>query len=146
MKKQLSIALLLCLICIIIAGCGENPEEKETPFDLDLTQMSGTMAHAAVFDMMDAPENYLGKTVKAGGVYTGYYVDTTNRYYHYVVIESAVACCPQGMEFAWSDEHGAPRDYPEENAKIEVTGVFSDYVESGKTRHYLAVESITEAN
>jgi hypothetical protein len=124
----------------------EKTQEQLGDIDIDLTLLSDTMVYGEVFNMTNTPDEYLGKTVKASGLFSSTFYDVTNSYYHYVLIEDAAACCQQGLEFIWDGDHIYPDDYPDIDTQIEVTGVFSSYEELGQTYYYLLVdEIITEA-
>ena len=110
--------------------------------DIDLTELSATMVYAEVNSIMTNPDDYIGKTIKMKGPYYTSFFDETNLYYHYVIIEDATACCAQGLEFIWNGEHAYPDDYPNEESRIEVAGVFGSYDELGKTYYYLAVDDV----
>ena len=87
--------------------------------------------------MMFSPDDYIGKTIKMTGLYSPIYFSETDKNYHYVLIEDALACCAQGIEFVWGDDtYIYPDDYPLVGANIEVTGVFETYREEGDSYLY----------
>jgi len=139
----LFIALLFGLLCLLGASFAKkdtalpkvNPPSKSS-IDIDLTSMKSTMVYATVYDMMMNPDKYVGKTMKMSGLYDQSYDYETEKYYHYVVIEDATACCQQGMEFVY----GGRVDYPAVGAKIEVVGVFDCYDELGISYFYIDAE------
>ena len=93
--------------------------------DIDLTQLSSTMVYSEVYNMMMAPEDYIGKTVKMSGAYATYHDDATGNDYYACIIQDATACCTQGMEFVLADGN-----YPtEEGSEVTVSGVFDIYTE-----------------
>ena len=148
MKKNVAALLLLCLICTLATGCkgGETQEtdvHQSGDVDVDLTVLGSTMVYAEVFSMMNNPDQYKGKTVKMNGPYYASYYDETDLYYHYVIIEDAAACCQQGIEFIWNGDHNYPDDYPKDQTKIEVTGIFGSYDELGRTYYYLSVDDVS---
>ena len=143
MKKYLSVLLALCLLCVCAAGCAEKGDTQEENGILDLTKLSGTLVYAEVYNIMSSPDDYIGRTIKMSGPYTANYYEPTQKYYHSVIIEDAAACCAQGLEFEWKGEHSYPGDYPENGAKVEVTGVFGSYEELGQTYYCLTVDGIT---
>jgi len=165
MKKYLSLFLTLGWICIFAAGCTDKDALNAESFasesengssekqqssvsagvsvDVDLTVLSSTMVYAEVYNMMVRPDDYIGKVVKMRGPYYTSYYDETDKYYHYVIIEDATACCQQGLEFIWDGGHTYPDDYPENNKNIEVVGVFESYEELGSTYYYLAAADIS---
>jgi hypothetical protein len=100
------------------------------------------MVYAEVFNMMTYPEDYVGLTMRMRGPYSPVFYDETGRYYHYVLIEDATACCSQGIEFVPGGDLSYPDDFPAEGENVEMNGVYSSYDELGTTYYYLAVESI----
>jgi len=149
MKKIFDIILLLSmmfLLCASITSCGsQNMQESAEPgsVDVDLSKLSGTLAYSQVTNMMYNPDEYIGKTVKATGLYYASYSEETDLYYHLVVVGDETSCCQQGLEFVLKGEHNYPDDYPKERTKIEVTGVFGSYEELGGTYYFLTADDIT---
>jgi hypothetical protein len=151
MKKILPLFILLCLVCVFAAvrsgttaprnGGGSSAASKRV--DVDVTALSSTMVYAQIFDMFENPKNYFGKTIRVRGIYKNSYYDVTDKYYHYMLIADAAACCQQGFEFIWNGTHAFPADYPKADAPIEVVGVFSSYEEQEYTYYYLATDGIT---
>jgi len=124
MKKILTIFLKLCLISVFAAGCSDkeppetessSPEIQESAnsaaesnspksqdsaaaageVDMDLTVMSSTMVYAEIYNMLESLDDYIGKTVKMRGLYYASYYEELDKYYNFVVIEDATACCQQ---------------------------------------------------
>lgn len=151
MKKPIKILILL-LICVLFSsvGCGDRPQQKESNMgeqekettesqvssngvDVDLTELTSTMVYSEVYQMMVAPEDYLGKTVKMNGSFTVFQNQETGQLYYACVISDATACCSQGIEFALEGDYTYPDDYPKENENITVIGIFNTYEEEGYT-------------
>lgn len=107
------------------AQTSEQAEAEE----IDLTILDSNMVYAQVFDMVNEPENYLGKKVKVKGNFA--HTEDGGKDYFAVFIADAAACCQQGMEFELAGEHVYPDDYPELNSQITVTGTFNTYEEDG---------------
>lgn len=125
----------------VIADVAEKEKIQETEesqgVDVDLTQMGSDMVYATVYQMMVDPETYVGKTVRMRGSYYATWYEQTMKYYHYVIINDATACCSQGMEFVWEDgNHKYPEEYPAAETEVEVTGVFETYREEGDENLY----------
>ena len=112
-------------------GAGDEPEDGG--IDLDLTEMSGTVVYAQVYDMMAEPEAYLGSRVRVKGRLSYYRDEESGREYFAAVIADATACCAQGIEFVWAGAHRYPDDYPPLDTEVTVTGVFDTYDEDGIT-------------
>ena len=98
----------------------------DTVYDVDLTVMNSTMVYSEVYQMMQNPESYLGKTMKMAGTMAIYQGEERN--YSACIIADATACCAQGIEFLWNGQHD-PAEYPSEGTEITVTGVFDTYYE-----------------
>lgn len=114
----------------------DEPDELPQSADgieIDLTALSGTMVYSEVYNMMAAPEKYIGKTVKMEGLFAIYHDEDTNKDYFSCIIQDATACCSQGIEFALTDDYTYPDDYPKEGGKICVAGVFDTYKEGDYT-------------
>ncbi len=115
--------------------------EADTNVDVDLTILTPNMVYAEVSNMMMYPDNYLGKTIKVSGPYFPMYYDVTDNYYHYVLIEDALACCQNGMEFIWDEgTHTYPDEYPKEDEVIEIVGELKSYKEENYIYYYLDIE------
>ena len=143
MKKNLTILVCLCLLCALAAGC--SGKSADTGDFIDLTALSDTLRIAELTNITQSPARYEGKTIRLGGVYQANYYELTEKYYHFILVQDAAACCAQGLEFEWSGEHAYPDDYPEEGAAIELTGVFEGFEELGRTWYRLAVDQVTLA-
>lgn len=108
----------------------EDPKESPAPgVDVDLTVLSSTMVYSEVYNMMVAPEDYKGKTVKMKGQFVPYYDESTGKYYFACFISDATACCSQGIEFILTDEYSYPDDYPKEGDTFCVVGTYDTYME-----------------
>lgn len=129
------IVATMCLICF--AACGENTIASEE-VDVDLSVLNSTMVYAKVYDIVTNPTAYLGKTIKAKGSYDTSYYSATQKYYNYVVIQDATACCAQGLEFECS-----AANYPTRGTEIEIIGVFKSYEELGITYYYIQASTLT---
>lgn len=159
MKKVLSFVLAICMLFALTA-CGSNGgkqdaasgdlsndqqsnagpiRQKKQKVDVDLTKLSSTMVYSEVFNMMYAPEDYNGKTVKMNGAFALYcqrltedgQPDLDYPISYACVIADATACCAQGLEFVLSGDHSYPDDFPELGKNITVMGTFETYEEGG---------------
>lgn len=109
----------------------KEPEKADKSVDIDLTQMSSDMVYATVYQLLNQPEEYVGKQIKMKGNYYASWYVPTKQYYHYAIIQDATACCSQGLEFVWGDgSHKYPDEYPKEGAEVTVTGTFQTYKEA----------------
>ncbi len=121
-----------------------EPNSDSPDIDYDLTIMDKNMIYATVYQFMVDPASYEGKVIRIEGQYHGTYYDLNERYYHYCIIQDAIGCCSQGMEFVWDDgSHVYPDEYPEENATITVTGTFETYRENSENFVYVRLADAT---
>ncbi len=117
---------------IEIAELEPIPEIKpEASYDVDLTTLSSTMVYAEVYNMMVNYHDYVGKIVKAEGIYASFLDETTDMLYCAVIIQDATACCAQGLEFVLTDDYAFPDDYPSDGEIVTVVGQFSTYTSAG---------------
>ena len=151
--KRLIALLTAVIMTAALAACGDktvasgttetvnSAQQTETAqsvqksadgIDVDLTTMSSTMVYSEVLNMMQKPQDYIGKTVKMQGAFSIAEIDE-NRYFA-CIIKDATACCSQGIEFDWKGDHSYPDDYPEQGGDITVVGTFSTYME-GQQRY-----------
>ena len=152
MKRIICIISAVLILAAVMTACGEKTistgttetaaAEDKAPatekaaqssgsVDVDLTQMSSTMIYSEVQNMMMAPNDYVGKTVKMNGAFS--VTELNGKRYYACIIKDATACCAQGIEFKWAGDHSYPDDYPEDGAEITVTGKFSTYLEDKQT-------------
>lgn len=109
---------------------GKLSESDLKDVDVDLTSMSSTMVYSEVYNMVTAPENYMGKKVLMKGNFGVYEGDGRN--YYACIIADATACCSQGIEFVLSGNYKYPQDYPEMGTEISVVGTFDTYYEGSQ--------------
>ena len=125
--RALCVVMILCL-AIGLAACGEKRDSaaKTTrTVDVDLTSMSSTLVYAEVFNMLNTPDDYRGKTVRMNGLCMYYHDDDTGADYYTCLVQDALACCQSGIEFELTDG----QKYPKEADEITVTGTFDTYME-----------------
>ncbi len=101
--------------------------------EVDLTVLNSNMVYSTVYAMVTAPQDYLGKTVKASGTFDVYTEPETGKMYYACIIADATACCSQGLEFAWKGDHSYPADYPKVGDVITIGGEFETYQEGQAT-------------
>ncbi len=117
--------ILLAIVLLSFSGCG-NSMAKESEGVIDLTTMSSNMVYSQVYNMVNESDKFTGKVVRAKGVHNIYYDSNTNTTYHSVIIQDALGCCAQGLEFILSSDN-----YPSPNEQITVQGTFGTYDEFG---------------
>ena len=136
--SKLILVLLLLLLMLLLAGCSASSASDDTLeealqqseiIDVDLSGLSGTVVYAQVYDMLSAPEQYIGKQVQVSGYYDRFADASTGLVYESCVIPDALACCAQGLEFVWADPP-EESELPEMGEMIRVTGRFETYLEN----------------
>ena len=134
----------LCIVCLLLSGCGKDetaavsekaiaenaasPVSDSDASEIDLTKMSSTMVYSYVYNMISAPDDFIGQRFRIRGNYDEEYWDQTKLTYHYIVIADATACCAQGLEFVLTDPDAA---YPQVREEFEISGIFGTYTENG---------------
>ena len=109
----------------------DSMDLSDGDIDIDLTKLTPNLVYAQVFDMVNEPDKYVGKRVRARGNFAYTTDPQTGGEYFAVLIADAAACCQQGMEFVLAGEHKYPEDYPKVNSAITVEGIFGTYTENG---------------
>lgn len=117
----------ICAAALLISGCAEEktpvPEKVLTEvIDVDLTKLNANMVYSSVFEMLENPSEYRGKTIKIRGKYFALHDPAKDEYHHSCVIWDATACCMQGMEFELAD-----KNYPPNESEITLIGKFDVY-------------------
>ena len=111
--------------------------QENSRVDYDLTEMDSDMVYVMVYQLMIDPDQYIGKTFRIAGSFRAIYSDQTQKWYSYCLVQDALACCAQGVEFVWGDgTHIYPDEYPLEDTRIVVEGTFETYQEEGSDSLY----------
>ena len=100
--------------------------------DVDLTLLSSTLVYSEVYNMMSAPDSYMGKKIRMSGNTAIYHDDYDGNDYYACVIMDATACCAQGIEFQLKGG-----EYPNADDQVTVSGIFSSYEINGQTFYTL---------
>ena len=131
MKRMI---MLSAALTVLLSSCGDiGSGSGSGRIDVDLTRLSSTMVYSEVYNMITAPDDYIGKKIKMSGNFSVYHDESTNKYYYACLIADATACCSQGIEFVLDGDYSYPDDYPDINSIITVTGIFDTYEENGYT-------------
>ena len=116
-----------------VASAKGSAKSQYDTYDVDLTQLDGTMVYAQVSDMLNNPDQYNGKVIRARGPFSYFQNPDTQDEYFAAIISDATACCAQGIEFRLDGDYSYPEDYPALNTEITVTGICDVYEDSGAT-------------
>lgn len=124
MRKFFATLILCALVmCTSLA--------RAAAVDIDLTKMSATMVYSTVFNMVNNPTNFVGKTMRMRGEYTTYPISASETI-HACLVRDAAGCCSQGLEFVLSNGN-----YPAGAGEITVVGTIAVQKISGKYVCYL---------
>lgn len=123
MKKFLLVlAIVLTVAAKFFVTVEEPPVPEAERVDIDLTALSSTMTYSEVFNILQNPAAYRGKTIKLRGTHIVCHDPAKDEYHHACIIRDATACCMQGMEFEAADEI-----YPLPEEEITLIGRFDTY-------------------
>ena len=117
MKKTLCV-LILIMALFHLTACGFA---EPAIVDLDLSAMPASIAYAQAIAMQREPEDYLGMTVRVGGIFN--YSEARQR--GVIIIADTSGCCETSMDFSCAGGIHYPEDYPELYARLTIVGVFS---------------------
>ena len=136
MKKAMALFCALMLMCLtaLTPALAEQETAAHAGYDLenidlDLSNMSGTVVYAQIYQMALHPEEYIGKIIRLSGWFDVFTDSETGIVYTVCYIPDASACCAQGVEFVWAEDHEEGAVYPEPGIEITVTGRFETYFE-----------------
>lgn len=157
MKKRIYRFLIVLSLGFLVACGTKKYEEADAPsdnedsqtiisesapgtdgVDLDLSELSSSIAYAQIYNMKYTPDDHIGKTVKIRGQFAYYENPDTKDRYFACVITDGTGCCSQELEFIPAGEHAYPDDYPAIDSEITVTGTCEVYEENGYRYCYLA--------
>ena len=128
-RKQLVITILLVLILVLLTACpskdGSKSAKASDGVDIDLTKMSKTMIYSEVFNMVNSPNKYIGKTVKLTGNFSWYFNSAVKDFTPAVIVQDAAACCSQGVEFTMANFD--KDSMPEVGTEMTIQGSFETY-------------------
>jgi uncharacterized membrane protein YcgQ (UPF0703/DUF1980 family) len=159
MKKAIAFLSIFALMLTGLAGCGNSSDTSAAQSSVqvasagaanisavqpaDIFEIKEKMFIAQTNDIYNNTEDYLGKTLKYEGIFTGYTIPETGITY-YSVIRYGPGCCGSdgncGFEVEWTDG----REYPNENDWVEAVGVLETYDEDGYTYLRLNLSSLTK--
>lgn len=125
--KNMICAAVVCVLLLTSVFPGYAADDAGA-VDIDLTKLNSTMLYAVVFDMMNDPEKYNGKSVRMSGQLAVYQEEEGGGDVFFAcVIADAAACCQQGLEFTPVSAHKWPDDFPAEGGDISIAGKCSMY-------------------
>ncbi len=135
MKRIICLLLCLCFV-LCLCGCGNKEEnviegtakKSGNAVTVDLSKMSTTMVYSELTNILNAPNDYIGKTIRLKGLFGVSEGEGTN--YYFCLINDATACCQQGLEFVLEGNPAYPEGYPQVNSEITVEGTFNTYKEN----------------
>lgn len=89
--------------------------------------MPASIAYAQALAMQREPDEYLGQTVRIGGIFN--YSEA--RQCGVVIINDNAGCCETSMDYSCSGDLRYPEDYPQLYSRFTVVGMISTCGEAG---------------
>jgi len=144
MKKVLIavLAVLLCFGAVLgFASCKEDEQETtKTKVDINLANMSDTMAYTTLYDIQENPTGYEGKTIKVKGYFSRDTFRGGSKVNHYFISVYNPSCgktdCIARTTFVWDG------DLPDRGTETTVTGVVVVKRENGNDYPELQATSV----
>lgn len=135
-RRIMSLILAATLMgsCLLFS-CVKDPLKGKNGIDVDLTQLSSGLVYSTVSDVMQNPEDYIGKKFRMKGLFTMFSIES--RDYYSCIVQDATACCASGIEFDTAEDLKYPDDYPQIGDEITVIGIFDSYDDGGFTSYRL---------
>lgn len=132
--------ILVILLAMMLSGCSQKKEEKET---LDLSLLNDTMAYSQLINIIKEPEEYLGTPVIVKGIYTAPFNGFSHQYNYTVTIQDNTQCCAQGIEFIMKDENDLDK-LPQEGETVKISGVLELFEEGKHSYCIISDAQLTE--
>ena len=107
---------------------GSIDHVKDPSGVFDLTKFTGNTLFAEVFNMVAAPAEYVGETIRMTGTMLITKDMESGRTFYSCFMRDAMGCCSQGFEFEL-----AKGSYPEADTPITIVGEFDIYEENEST-------------
>lgn len=148
MKRKM---LVLCLVVILLAGCGSTPSEDTQPpvgedvaEAVDVVEIPERFFSVQIHSIMLNRDEYLGRTIRYEGLFRSVFWPPTEQYYHYVVRLTEDCCSPGGV-IGFEVQLPDGMEQLEHDAWALVEGVLEEYTaEDGVTYLRLALTSMEE--
>ena len=119
--KNAIILMVLIIVTGCLSGCGGD-SSADRKVDVDLTDMSATMVYSEVFDMVNKPDEYIGKTIKVWYEVLGQKYSITGKLTN--VTKGLAIICTSTKE----DEHFSINDVVPINL-IDIVNLFATFDE-----------------
>ena len=136
--KRTILFIISTVLILTLCACGGKSEgktdtEKKTASvekcDIDLTNLSTTVAYSQVTNFWKTPDEFMGKRIKIRGTFN--VISENGRNYYSCNIGDATACCTAFLEFILKDDLKYPDEYPNKGDTVTVEGAFETYLENG---------------
>ena len=149
LKKRLLIiagAVVFCSFAVFfITRAGRNPDRGITARG-DIVQISERMFVNHINDIYINTRNYIGKTIKYEGIFMSDQYYGEDDLFYSVFRFGPGGCCGidgrVGFEVRWPS--GQSRQFPADDAWVEITGVLKEYEHSFTKYLYIELTSVNE--
>lgn len=108
---------------LTLSACGESTALDNISADINLAEMSDTMAYSTLVNMLADPADYLDKSVLISGTIDSFTNPVDGVTYYAVVITDEEACCSLGVSISFEEEY---TNLPETGEYVVVTGIFDE--------------------
>ena len=131
--------LLWIILIVLFTGCSDAAAYAERTVDVDLTALNSNMRSAEITNMyVNEPSRYIGKTIRASGIYLMGQNPENNEMLHIIYVEMDNCCAPSPILFFPNEDFS----FPEYGEQIEIIGEFNEY--NGFDYNYYCLTNASE--
>jgi len=128
------IAIIAIIASLVITGCSRTEENS-------IIEIRERMFLTQIQDIYLNTNDFLGRTIKLEGIFTG--VTWDGDHFYYVIRHASDGCCGGGnvgFEVMWPEDRREP--YPENDSWVEAIGVLKLFEEDLFRHLYLELISL----
>lgn len=151
MKKLIALMIVLAMMLVFVSSCSQNTTSEQTDYtdeftekeqneelkvDLDVTGFSITIVYALLENMVQNPDDYIGKTVKITGNMSTW-KDSAGDDVYCLTIWDQTQCCSAEIRIKFDYEKVDKSSIPSPGEDYTVIGIFDSEFDGETYYSYL---------
>ena len=156
MKRFISLVIVFSMIILTLSSCSQNNQttyetiaetkevSNELKIDIDMTNFSITILFALLQNLVNYPDDYIGKVIKIKGDFKSWKDETTNEDVYLINISDEAACCSAEIQIVFDKDSFDISQLPDVGDEITVIGRFDSNYKNNVFFSYLADSVIVE--